>query len=502
MDSEATPDAGRALRRKIIADTLLLNGAAIFGQILGIAQRFLVMRFIAPEAFGVWLGALILLGYAAYAHAGLEHGMGVRIPYHMGRGDRAAVEDLRSTAYTVWTGIALVAAASLAAYALLQARADLRPSFLAVALLIVLEQQSAFFTRWHSAATQNFALITKLSVAKAAVTFVFVVVLSWAFGLNGLVAGTVIGAAVTVFLWHRSDAPALRLHLSRPSLWELLRIGFPILLVVLLGGLIDTIDRAVIGLLLGTTALGYYGVTTLGGASVYGLLAQAGSAMSPHMASDFGRANGSPAALERYLVRPTMLFSAAAALLVSSIMYVVPPIVRLFLPAYAPGLPAFYAYTPGFFFLALIITANNAVNLILIERRQQRLFVYLQAAALMVEVAVAVAAIRLGFGVTGVAFASTLAYATYALTTVTLAGRFVLGDWRRVSGFVLKLLAPMAYLGAVSVGVLGLTSFPDMHVIASAAAQAGLFALAAIPLLVWILRASGGNFRSLTGTRR
>lgn len=496
MDSDATLDAGRALRRKIITDTLLLNGAAIFGQILGIAQRFLVMRVIAPEAFGLWLAALIVIGYASYSSVGLEHGMGVRVPYYKGKNDESAIERIRITVYSVWTMIAVLVAIGVATYAAFQSRPELRWSFFAVAVLVLLEQQIQFFTRWHSSATQNFALITRLSVARAAMTFLLVVPLAYAFGLYGLVAGSVGGVAVTVILWRRFEAPPLRFRVDREALNEVLRIGFPILVVVLLGGLIDSIDRAVIGLLLGATALGYYGVTTLGGASVYGLLAQAGSAMSPHMAADFGRSNDSPAALERYLVKPTILFATMAAMLVTGVMYFVPPVVRLFLPKYAPGLTAFYVYTPGFFFLALIITANNIVNLVLIAQRRQRLFVYLQAMAVLLEIGMAVGAIRGGFGMPGVAFASTFAYATYALTTVVLAAKFVLGTWSRIVAFVAKLLLPMAYLGLASLVIFQITR-SNLTIVQVAAVRLALFIIATTPLLVRLFRLSGGSVRAL-----
>ena len=76
-------------------------------------------------------------------------------------------------------------------------------------------------------------------------------------------------------------------------------------LVALGTGIIQT-DRIVILPLLGAQSLGYYGVTSLGGGAVYGLIAQAGSVMGPHITVEMGRSSDSPRALKRFLVTPTI----------------------------------------------------------------------------------------------------------------------------------------------------------------------------------------------------
>jgi hypothetical protein len=60
---------------------------------------------------------------------------------------------------------------------------------------------------------------------------------------------------------------------------------------------------------LGPVSLGYYGVTSLGGNALYGMLSQAGGAISVHISEDFGRNNDFAPALKKYLVKPTLIFS-------------------------------------------------------------------------------------------------------------------------------------------------------------------------------------------------
>jgi O-antigen/teichoic acid export membrane protein len=478
------------LRNKILKDAALLNAANLVAQIAGIAQRLLVMRFIDPALYGVWLGASIVLTYSSYVHLGLEHGMGVRLPYYEGKGDASRTSEIASSVYGAWTAIAIVTAVGIAAWALIFSSGAMQLSLLAIAAMVLFEQQIQYAVRWHSSATTNFPMIALLSVAKTLVMFLLVVPACWAFGIHGLIAGTVATSVITAFCWWKAGSFP-RPRISKDALREIIRFGFPILLVVLIGGLIDTIDRATIGLTLGTAALGYYGVTTLGGSSMYGLLAQAGSAISPHIAADFGRHGDDPAALERYLVRPTLIFACVAAVLSVGLMFVIPPLVKLLLPRYVPGLPAFYAYVPGFYFLATLLTANNIVNVILIAKKRQRLMLFLQIGAVTLEVATALIAIRMGFGITGVAVGSTAAYAVYGLGTVAIASWFVFGKSSRVASFMADIVKPIVWTGAAAAIILLASRSLDLGVIALAALRGVLFAIACLPLLFWLQRSTG-----------
>lgn len=489
------------LRNKIVKDAALLNMANLLAQGVGIAQRLVVMRFIDPSLYGVWLTALIVLSYSGYAHLGLEHGMGVRLPYYLGKGEKARAEEIAGSVYGAWTILSLMTALGVAGWALIFAQGSLRVSLLAIAAMIVFEQQIQFATRWHSSASINFMLISRLSVARTLLLFLFVVPACYFFGIYGLIAGTMASTFGTLVLWWRAGSFPARPRVSWDVLRELLRFGFPILLVVMLGGLIDSIDRTTIALKLEATALGYYAVTTLGGSSMYGMLAQAGSAMSPHIAGDFGRSGEDRRSLERYLIRPTLIFATIAAILAIGLIFVIPPIVHLLLPRYVPGLPAFRAYVPGFFFLSTIITANTIVNLVLIAQRRQRLILYLQSFALLSEVGLALIAIRAGFGIVGVAAGSTLAYAVYGIGTLSMAAWFVFGNFRRASGFVLTVLIPIVFTGTAAALILWFTRSLPWGEIPNALLRGSVFAFACVPLMFWLQRQTGA-WTILSGAAR
>lgn len=469
---------------KILTDTLLLNAAGLISQALGIVQRLLVMSFLDPGEFGVWMGLSIVLLYAGYVHGGLEHGMGFRLPYYRGRNDPERERQIEQTVFSIWSILAVMAAMGVAVWAIFAGGTPLyRFGLLAVAIMIPLEQQTQFLARWATTARADFALASQMAAIRSVAALVVIVPMAALWNIWGVIAGSVIVSSVTAVLWHVRAGFSVRWRIAPEPMREVLRVGFPILLVVLGGALIESIDRLLILGMLGTVSLGYYGITGLGGNAVYGFLSQAGSAMSPHMVEDMGRSGDSSRVLERYLVSPTLLFAVAAAILTTALMFIVPPAVRLFIPQYVPGIAAFYAFVPGFFFLAIILSANNIVNLVLISRQQQRRFLYVQGLALMCEVGLGYFLIRSGLGLLGVALASTAAYAVYGVITLGLAVKFVLPAGARFR-FLAAVISPLAYCLVLAALILSSGLGSDGRIPGAIAALA-TYAVACLPLVIW-----------------
>lgn len=450
-----------AIGRKILADTARLNLSGLVAQAAGVLQSLLLLKFIEPDDFGFWLAGLLVLSYASYASLGVEHGMALRLPYYKGQNDSRKVAVASDSAFAVWSLSAVVCSLGIAVYALAIApdpRA--RYTLLTIAALVPVVQQAAFLSRWQTSVPVDFSVGARILLIQNVLALGLSAILAFLFGLIGLLIGNLLSNVVALLLWYSKTSFRYRRSFSLPLLKDLLSAGIPMLLVVIGGVLISTVDRVIILSSFGTASLGYYAVTGLGGNALYGLLSQAGSAISPHIVEASGRNTGNPAALAKYLTKPTLLFAYLSAILLLVVAAVVPAVVRGFIPKYSPGLPAFYAFVPGFFFLAIILTAGNIFVLLMIERRQRRVPVYLQCLTIGVEVLVALAAIRAGRGLIGVAFASTAAYAFYGLTLLVWTSNLVLGSGKW--SLIREMLVPFV-LTCLAGAALFITSAWSLH---------------------------------------
>ena len=429
---------------KVLRDTAMLNGAALVGQLASVAQSLIVMRFLEPATYGIWLGLTIILTYGGFAHFGAEHGMGIRLPYFRGKSQSARAKGMADSVFIAWTVSALVVAAGVAIFAVTSRSITpiVRQGLLAIALLVPLNQQATFYSRWQGAALIDFRLSSILSVVQSWTSLVLVSVLVVWLGLRGVMIAAVAVSLVVFLVWRRDTAYRFQGRWSKRLLLQALQIGLPMTLVVLGGGLIQTVDRIVILSLLGAQSLGFYGVTSLGGGIVYGLIAQAGSAMGPHITMEMGRSSDSPRALEKFLVTPTIVFAYVSTFAIALLIVVIPPLVSLLLPKYVPGLSAFLFYIPGFYFLSIILTANTILTLLLIARGKQRFVLYLQGSGIAIEAGLAFLLIKAGLGLRGAALGSTAAYAFYGIGILGFAAHQVLQSRREAVRLLGRVLTP------------------------------------------------------------
>lgn len=440
------------MREKIITDTLLLNSSALLCQGVGIAQTLLIMHFLDPYFYGIWIGLNIVLMYATYAHLGTEYGFAIRLPYYQGQNKAEEALKISDSGYFVWSIMTAICAVSVLVYGICSPKFSEfeRIALIVIAGLMISEQQIIFLTRWQSSALKDFKLSSVLSGLRSLVTFCVLVPTTYLFDVKGLMLGTLLVSIIFVIVWWIKTSYRFRFRISISSIIEMIRIGFPVMLVCICGQLIETVDRILIISLLGPASLGCYAVTGLGGNALYGLVSQAGSAISPHMPGELGRNNDFAPCLKKYLVKPTVLFSYIMLALLMILAIVVPLIVLKFLPKYILGIKAFYCFLPGFFFLGIILTANNILNIVLISRKRQRWLVYFQVIPIIIEVGLGVWFIQLGWNIAGVALASTISYALYGGVILWWTSRYVLPDWQEHLVFMGEVMTPFFIVLTVS----------------------------------------------------
>jgi O-antigen/teichoic acid export membrane protein len=474
------------VRNKIFKDTFFLNAASLFKQVLAVLQSIIVMRFLDPGVYGIWLSLNILLTYAGYIHLGLEYGMGNLLPYYKGLNNSERIPEIEDTTYLVWTILAALFMLAVGGYAILAPSNSpvLKLGLVVISVMALLEQQMAFRARWITNALKEFKLFSFLSASRGLVSFVIVVPIAYFWNVEGVILGTLLVSGINTVVWIIKTPYRFRGRISSDAFWETLRIGFPVLLIVLGGGLIETIDRMLILVWFGPVQLGYYSLTAFGGNSLYGFLAQAGAAMSPHIVEEMGRSGDSPEALAKYLVNPTILFAGLIAILIMGLLVIMPFVVEWMVPKYSPGLTAFYLFVPGFFFLSIILSANNILNIYLIARRRQHLAVYIQIASICVELLAGFLFIFLGWGIAGVALASTLAYAFYGLTILNLTAKYVLPDAAIRRSFLFNTMLPFVYALISMIAIIQTGNWLSPHHFGlKLCLQLVLYCLAILPIL-------------------
>jgi hypothetical protein len=113
-------------------------------------------------------------------------------------------------------------------------------------------------------------------------------------------------------------------------------------------------------------------------------------------------------------------------LMILALEFIIPLIVTYWVPKYLPGLAAFKLFLPGFFFLSIILTAGNILQVFYTVRKRLRVLIYLKFAVVMFELLVGILFINLGWKIQGVAFASTISYLFYSTVVIMLASKIII----------------------------------------------------------------------------
>jgi O-antigen/teichoic acid export membrane protein len=230
------------------------------------------------------------------------------------------------------------------------------------------------------------------------------------FGIYGLFLSVPLAYLGAVLYLQRKRPMRFQFAIDRAALTELLRKGFPIMALGFVLTLTGTVDRFMVSSLLGVEQTGYYGLAAL----VVGFLREVPGAarevMEPRLMKSVERLT-EDAVLERYILVPFRHTVYLLPLLIGPVFLLAEPLLELLLPDYRPAVPAVKVLSLGVMFLAL----TQPLIAVLVAGNWQLRAVGYGSSAILVNLGASVFLVRMGFGIEGIAIASTLSFATLYL---------------------------------------------------------------------------------------
>ncbi|MGH7194388.1 MAG: lipopolysaccharide biosynthesis protein [Candidatus Saccharimonadales bacterium] len=407
--------------RKLFADIATVSAASIVCQAIGVMTSLLLRIALSPAQMGVWQGLKLLLSFANYANLGISKGAARELAIARGHGNLAAAERGLDLAFTFNTLTSLFYAGGLLATAgwMVFMAVEVNAwsiGLAALALLVVLQRHLTFHVTILRC-RQAFALTAQLAVIEAVLTLGVAGLAAWRWGLPGLYTGTtlVLLATLTVLRWQG----------VRPFRWawdgretrRLVAIGGPILAGSVVATLLQSLDKLMILACSDNRAfeLGCYSTSLLVTGQVYGLANMLAIAMLPRFGELFGK-SGCRQQTARLAARFSEFLAAATAMTAIGAMLIGAPLLVRWLPDYRPGLAPLAYLMPGVVAWALVLPLNQYLVAVGHERRA--------LSALCVATSLGACgdylALRLGYGLIGVAIATSLAYACSYLLTLAI----------------------------------------------------------------------------------
>lgn len=404
--------------RRTLADWFLVSGATIVCQVLGTAVALLSRMVMTPAQNGLWQALKLFLTNGNYANLGISKGAARELTIAMGRGNLESVQHGLDLAFTVNTLTSLL-------YGFLLVGAGVwigglgnglwtnvwSVGLIAVGLLSLLQRYVTFQVTLMRSKLE-FVSTSQLSVLEGLLTLAICIPATWLGGLPGLYLGTLAVMAASIVFLHARGALQLSWAWDLPEIRRLIGIGSPIMLAGLVGTLFRTLDKLMI---LGYLPdreyqLGCYSLALMVTGQLYGLGNMLSIVIGPRLGEHYGHCRDLRAVAE-FTFRSSELQAAAMALPAALAMVAAGPVLGKILPDYRSGLAPMLWLIPGT--IALVLSLLPGHYLVAVDRQNWSL-----AATLIATVLGALGnhlALVAGWGINGVAIATSASYGLYLL---------------------------------------------------------------------------------------
>ncbi len=418
--------------------------------------------------------ALLLL---QFSQLGVHEAMMREVPYAVGAARKGRADAIKGTALGFnLVSSALLVTVFLTAVFLIPSQKPLsaRLPWITVACILPLSQLY-WYVHVRLRAEAKFREVSlALGGLALSSTAVGVLAAQW-FGLQGFLLALGI-SYLLVLAW----CAIACLAIARPRwngrlLRELLRTGFPIMASGGLLILLWNVDKLMIWLLLSPDSLGLYALPTYAVMSVLLVPESVSAVLYPRLMEEVARAD-SPAVLERYLTRPTLIISYVICPLLGLLFLGLHLPIRWFLPMYLPSIPPGKVLIAMVFFMAI----TRIPYILLLARKQQKQLVVLTALSAAVGALGVGCFLSSGAGLEGAAKGMAVGFIFYSCVITAAALRGMQMRPRRILSLLSAMLLP--YFVTICTVSVVLVWIPEhQHTVGSDLAYT---TLRAIPVLI------------------
>ncbi|MBN1493513.1 MAG: oligosaccharide flippase family protein [Candidatus Omnitrophica bacterium] len=465
---------------RIIKETAAFSGANYFAQGLLMIRGFIIASVLGPALYGIWTIYRTFLSSAHFLSLGTTSAMVRQVPLEEGRGNHAAREKMQQATFA-WNVLSCgVVSVILLVLSFLCRDTDRRIEFILAACAFFLNAFKIFMPfKFNS--ERKIMEMSRFNILYAIMNTVFGLILLFSYKINGLLVALII-TNVILMVWMRVRGEfSLALNFDFTMIKGLMNIGFPIMVLYVAFFLMAHIDQFVIYFMLGKSMTGYYGLAAFISQIVHFIPYAIATVLMPRMMHKLGR-TGETTAIEEYFTKPIMLLSGFLPIVFGLIFINIDSIIFYCLPKYIPSLTVLRILLVGLFFTSLLKVPMD----ILIAFNKQAKLLYVMIVLLAIGTIVDIVMVSCGYGIVGVAAATSVIFYAASLLTNAYVLRSFGKSWKLFGLALLRIHVPVAY---VAIGLLYIMRFTmDGRIIITDVVRTIFFIIYIVPLIYYVNR--------------
>ena len=391
---------------KIIKNTIIYSASNYIVIFFGFFISILSKKILGVEGSGQWAILTIFLSYGLiFGSLGIEIAITREIPQAKGRGEHLDIEQMINTGFTFTFIIGLLISIFYIFVSnyfvkdlMIKKGLVLTTALMVVTLLYNLNLSILRGKKFITALSQ-------IMIINILLVGVFPLTLAYFYGVIGYVLGTTISTFLSFFISRKIGLINYKWMFDIRKAIKLIIIGFPMLIAGVLQNTFLGLDKIIIGSMLGTSALGLYTIALMSTQQLTSLPRFFQTVLFPYVQEDYGK-NRSIEDLRPYFIKSMYIISRLLPFIIGLIIFFIPVIVLHFLPKFKDGLMAMQILVCGFYFAVISETSGMFIYTI----NKQRVLPFLYGIMLALSAGLNYFAILKGWGISGVALASSIAY--------------------------------------------------------------------------------------------
>ncbi|OQX24290.1 MAG: hypothetical protein BWK80_21570 [Desulfobacteraceae bacterium IS3] len=373
-----------------------------------------VAKLLGPKTYGLWNGLILILSYGMNSHLGVLNAMNRDVPYYLGAENSEKIEEIQNISLGAICVSSLILAVIVFLSSYLTDSDTETITGLRFIALILISQQVYLFYQMLLKSHYLFGFMSIQQTLFSVLTILVVLPLTYYFRFDGFLAGQlIVNLAILMFILRKIPITATPAFEWKTA-WTLSKTGFPIMLAGVAYGIMTTVDRMAILKYLGKEQMGYYSLSVMAAGMLLLLPMTVSQIIYPRMSRKFGETRQIES-LKPLIYRPAIHLMWIMAIILIGVYFILPPLIRYFLPEYVKGIASLKIMIVGVYFLSLVGGFANFLNTVGL----QNIYLSIQFIAIIIAALLCGLSLKLNLGIEGIAWATSLTYIIYAFLLIS-----------------------------------------------------------------------------------
>lgn len=397
--------------KELLSKSLFFSFSLYVRIFLKLLSGIFVAKLLGPSLFGLKNAFDLAIGYESYSDLGVFSALNRQVPFYRGEKNFEKARISIGSVFGINLYYASIAAIFMIAVSQYLGYRGYEPKYVDFALFLgamIFTGKLNGFVHTKLKIDQKFYLLSKIQLLYGFTASILSVSLAYFFGFRGLLISLLTADVVCIGYFLLKERRFPKIIISFGLYWQLLKIGFPLMILFVLIMLLNSADRTLILAMMSEKELGYFGIATVAAGVITTIPNAVHNVTVAPVMEKLGRTNNS-LSIKNYFTDPMFIMAYFLPLMISCIYFAIHLPIEYYLDKYTSSISAVKIMMIGVYFQAV---ASPSLSISIAFNKQVRL-ILIVIPLVALNFGLNYILIKLGWGINGVAMGTSITFFTY-----------------------------------------------------------------------------------------